>query len=200
MAEEVVRDGYDGLHESSMARVTPHKPPAAVAYIDNGAMLAKKQSAPFVIAEALIRAHATNNRINVYLVKNLPAEAWRAKLPGGKGRDIASIVGHIHNVRLMWLKASGAKTMPEKVDPATITIPQAIEALEASWKALEDTLRESLNGEGNIKGFKPDAVSFFGYLVAHDAHHRGQITMLARQTGHPASQSVMFGLWEWGTR
>jgi hypothetical protein len=24
--------------------------------------------------------------------------------------------------------------------------------------------------------------------------------MLSRQTGHPAPQSVMFGLWEWGTR
>jgi hypothetical protein len=24
--------------------------------------------------------------------------------------------------------------------------------------------------------------------------------MLARQTGHPVSQSVMFGMWEWGTR
>jgi len=30
---------------------------------------------------ALIDAYATNNRINVYLVENLPDEAWRAKLP-----------------------------------------------------------------------------------------------------------------------
>jgi len=163
-------------------------------------MAGKKSSTPFVAADALIAAYATNNRINLYLVKNIPDDAWRAKLPGGKGRDIASIVAHIHNVRLMWLKASGAKSIPEKVDPATLTIHEAIDALQASWKALEDTLRVSLAGEGNIKGFKPDAVSFFGYLVAHDAHHRGQITMLARQLGHPVSQSVMFGLWEWGTR
>ena len=153
-----------------------------------------------MVADALVAAYATNNRINTYLVKNIPAEAWRSKLPGGKGRDIASIVAHIHNVRLMWLKASGAKSIPEKVDPVTLTIPEAIAALEESWRALEDTLQTSLAGEGNIKGFKPDAVSFFGYLVAHDAHHRGQITMLARQLGTPLSQSVMFGLWEWGTR
>ena len=61
-------------------------------------------------------------------------------------------------------------------------------------------MRPALNGDGRIKGFKPDAASFFAYLVAHDAHHRGQIAMLARQLGHPVSQSVMFGMWEWGTR
>ncbi len=106
----------------------------------------------------------------------------------------------MHNVRLMWLKASGTADIPAKLEPATATQAQAVTALEASWKSLENTLRASLNGAGNIKGFKPDAVSFFGYLVAHDAHHRGQITMLARQLGHPVSQSVMFGMWEWGTR
>ncbi len=163
-------------------------------------MSAKKPQAAFVIADALLGAYATNNRINVYLLENLPDEAWIAKPPGGKGRDISSIAGHIHNVRLMWLKASGATDIPAKLEPGTFTKQQAIAALEASWKALETALRTSLAGEGKIKSFKPDVVSFFGYLVAHDAHHRGQITMLARQLGHPISQSAMFGLWEWGTR
>jgi len=163
-------------------------------------MPAKKPPVPFVVADALLGAYAINNRINIYLVQNVPDEAWIAKPPGGKGRDIASIVAHMHNVRLMWLKASGAADIPAKVDPANVTKQRAVRALQASWKALEDTLRASLDGPGNIKGFKPDAVGFFGYLVAHDAHHRGQITMLARQLGHPVSQSVMFGMWEWGTR
>src|SRR4051812_31478710 len=107
-------------------------------------MAQRKSTAPFVAEDALIAAYATNNRINVYLIKNLPPEAWRAKLPGGKGRDVASIAAHMHNVRLMWLKASGAKTIPEKVDPAAMTVPDAVEALELSWKALEDTLRDAL--------------------------------------------------------
>jgi uncharacterized damage-inducible protein DinB len=100
----------------------------------------------------------------------------------------------------MWLKASGAASIPAKLEPATVSKEQAVSALEASWKSVENTLRASLSGGGNVKSFKPDAVSFFGYLLAHDAHHRGQITMLARQLGHPVSQSVMFGMWEWGTR
>jgi len=160
----------------------------------------KKAASPFALADALLHAYGTNNRINLYLVQNLPDEAWRAKAPGGKGRDIASIVVHIHNVRLMWLKAAGATEIPANLDPYIATKAQALEALDASWKALEEALRSALNGDGRIKGFKPDAASFFAYLVAHDAHHRGQITMLARQAGHPVSQSIMYGMWEWGTR
>jgi uncharacterized damage-inducible protein DinB len=163
-------------------------------------MATKKTASPFVVEDALIGAYATNNRINVYLVQNLPDEAWRAEPPRAKGRDIASMVAHIHNVRLMWLKAAGVTELPQKLDSETVTKQQAVRALEASWRALEDTLGPALNGDGRIKGFKPDVASFFAYLVAHDAHHRGQITMLARQVGHPVSQSVMFGLWEWGTR
>jgi uncharacterized damage-inducible protein DinB len=144
-------------------------------------MATKKAASPSLIADAAIGAYATNNRINLYLLHNLADEAWRAKPPEGKGRDAASIVAHIHNVRLMWLKAAGAAEIP-------------------SWRALEGALRAALNGDGRIKGFKPDVVSFFAYLVAHDAHHRGQVTMLAGQVGHPLSQSAMFGMWEWGTR
>jgi len=163
-------------------------------------MPAKKSATPFVVTDALVAAYATNNRINVFLVQNLPDEAWNAKAPDGKGREIASIVGHIHNVRVMWLKASGAAELPAKLEPGTFTKEQAIDALEQSAAALDTTLRASLSGTGAIKGFKPDATSFFGYLVAHDAHHRGQIAMLARQAGYPISQSALFGLWEWGTR
>lgn len=62
------------------------------------------------------------------------------------------------------------------------------------------SVRNALRSEGRIKGFKPDAGSFLAYLFAHDTHHRGQISMLARQVGHPLSKSANFGLWAWGTR
>jgi uncharacterized damage-inducible protein DinB len=161
-------------------------------------MATKKTTGPFVIADALIAAYSTNNSINLYLVRNLPDEAWRAKPPEGKGRDVASIVAHMHNVRLMWLKAIGATDLPSKLERTNVTREQAVRALESSSRAIEGTLRKSLNGDGRIKGFKPDVAGFFAYLVSHDAHHRGQIAMLARQVGHPLPQSAMFGMWEWG--
>jgi hypothetical protein len=37
-------------------------------------------------------------------------------------------------------------------------------------------------------------------LIAHEAHHRGQMLLLARQLGHPVDKSTSFGMWEWGVR
>jgi uncharacterized damage-inducible protein DinB len=61
-------------------------------------------------------------------------------------------------------------------------------------------IRHALASNGRIKNFRPDVAGFLGYLIAHDAHHRGQIAMLARQIGHPLPQKTMFGMWEWGSR
>lgn len=161
----------------------------------------KEPKAPqaFDVADSLLAAFATNNRINEFLIRALPDEAWRAAPPGGKGRTIAAIAAHIHNVRGMWLKAIGGN-VPAKLERDSCTKEQAIAALEASRQSLEAALRNSLATDGRIKGFKPDVGGFLGYLVAHDAHHRGQITMLARQLGHAVPQSAMFGMWEWGKR
>jgi len=150
---------------------------------------------------ALLNAFNTNNRINQYLIDNIPAAAWRAKPPDGKGRTIAAIVAHMHNVRIMWLKvaAKGSK-IPEQLDRATVTPGQAMRAVEQSRLALSVVISGALETDGRIKGFRPDVASFLGYLLAHDAHHRGQIAMLARQVGHPLPQKVMFGMWEWGSR
>jgi uncharacterized damage-inducible protein DinB len=155
----------------------------------------------FDAAGAMLTAFATNNRINEFLIRNLPDEAWRAKPPNGKGRDIASIVAHMHNVRLMWLKSIDRNAgLPPKLEADSVTKDSAINALAESCSALEPLLASALGTDGRIKGFKPDVGSFIAYLFAHEGHHRGQITMLARQTGFPVSQSAMFGLWEWGTR
>ncbi len=155
----------------------------------------------FDLADSLVAAFATSNRINVYLVRNLPPEAWRARTPDGKGRNPAAIVAHIHNVRLMWLKAVDRNAvLPAKLEGDDFGQDDALAALDASWLALEAVIRQSLAADGGIKGFKPDVASFVGYLIAHDAHHRGQITMLARLAGHPVSKSANFGIWEWGTR
>jgi len=159
----------------------------------------KKPTSPFVLAEALLSAFDTNDRINQYLLENLPAEAWRAEPPGKKGRDVAGVVAHMHNVRVMWLKATKGK-IPEQLDKVTVTPAQAKKALDASRAALRDVLQSALESDGRIKGFRPDVAAFFAYLIAHDAHHRGQIAMLARQAGHPIPQKAMFGMWEWGVR
>jgi uncharacterized damage-inducible protein DinB len=161
----------------------------------------KTAPAAFSLPQALLTSFDTNDRINHYMIESLPAEAWRAEPPAGKGRTIAAIVAHMHNVRVMWLKAAakGSK-IPGPLDRSSVTPAQATKALEQSKTALSALLKAALESDGRVKGFRPDVAGFFGYLIAHDAHHRGQVCMLARQVGHPLPQKAMFGMWEWDTR
>ena len=161
----------------------------------------KSAPVPFSLPSALLLAFDTNDRINQYLLENLPTAAWNAEPLDGKGRTIAAIVAHMHNVRVMWLKAAAkGSRIPDQLDRHTVTVAQAKKASDQSREALAAVLKTALECDGRIKGFKPDVAGFFGYLIAHDAHHRGQICMLARQVGQPLPQKAMFGMWEWGTR
>ena len=162
--------------------------------------MARTAETSFSMPQSLVTAFDTNDRITRYLIENLPKEAWGAKPPDGKGRTIAAIVAHIHNVRVMWLKATKAESIPEQLEKSTVTPVQALKALLESRDSLSKVLQDAVNSDGRIRGFKPDVTGFVGYLIAHDAHHRGQITMMARQVGHPVSQKTMFGMWEWGSR
>ena len=73
-------------------------------------------------------------------------------------------------------------------------------ALEASGKAIEGLLRKALAAGGKVKGFKPHATAFLGYLIAHESHHRGQVGWTLKHAGHPLDRKVAYGLWEWGVR
>ena len=161
----------------------------------------KAEPKPFVLNDALLNAYATNDNITRYLIENIDPKAWRAEPPGGKGRTIAAIVAHIHNVRVMWLKVivkDGA--IPEQLDRHTVTPRQAISALSKSGQDVSRVIAAALAADGRVKYFKPDVAGFIGYSISHDAHHRGQISMLARQVGYAIPQKAMFGMWEWGSR
>ena len=108
------------------------------------------------------------------------------------------MAAHIHSVRLMWLKAAKVASLPGALEQDA-RINEAKAALEASAETMTEFLRGALE-TGRVPNFKPDAWAFVAYLIAHEAHHRGQMTQLARLLGHPVSKSVNFGLWEWGVR
>lgn len=150
-------------------------------------------------ADAALRSFAIHNRIHLYLLDSLPSEVWLATPPGGKGRTIAALVSHIHGVRGMWLKAAGVKTLPAALEK-TATIAEAKQALVVSDQTVRNWLGPILNGSAKISGFKPDAWAFVSYLIAHEAHHRGQILLLAKELGHAVDQKTSYGLWEWGVR
>jgi uncharacterized damage-inducible protein DinB len=160
-----------------------------------------KKARPFELKQALIEAYAVNERMNQYLLEHLDERAWRAEPPGGKGRTIADIFAHIHNVRHMWLVAAAKELpIPDKLDRRTCSLQDVKRGLKITAECCAHLLAAALElPDGRIKNFRPDVAGMLGYLIAHDAHHRGQICMLARQTGHALPKAADFGLWEWGT-
>jgi uncharacterized damage-inducible protein DinB len=120
-----------------------------------------------------------------------------------KGRGVGEQFAHIHNVRLMWLKAALPDALAglEKIEKGTaVTVELLREYLIASGAAIEQLLDHAAGNGGKVKNFKPHVTAFVGYLIAHDAHHRSQAIIALKQAGQPLDKKVLYGIWEWGTR
>lgn len=154
------------------------------------------------LADQLLETWRIHDRINRYLLAAVPAEALGA-VSASRGRSVGEQFAHVHNVRLMWLKSAAPELLDglEKVEKEGARNAEVLRAaLEASGEALAELLRRSLADGGRVRGFKPHASAFLGYLVSHESHHRGQIALTLKQAGHPLDRKVAYGLWEWGVR
>jgi uncharacterized damage-inducible protein DinB len=148
----------------------------------------------------LLETWAIHDRLNQLLLDAVTAETLEATT--GKGRSVGEQFAHIHNVRLMWLKAS-APALRDQLSPFEKGAPIATEALKkslsASGSAIATLLEQSIANGGKVKNFKPHVTAFLGYLISHESHHRGQIALTLKLSGHPVDKKTLFGLWEWGT-
>ena len=144
-----------------------------------------------------------HNRINLYLLDAIAPEALQGTAPGTKGRSAGETFAHMHNTRLMWLEVAAPDLVSvlTRLEKAEAVDGDALrQALTASGEAIEVLLQRALAGSGKIKGFKPHAVAFMGYLISHESHHRGETGLLLSQMGHRLDKKVDYGMWEWGVR
>ena len=143
---------------------------------------------------------AVSQSIDLSLLESIVDAAWSSPPPQGKGRSIAQLFAHIHNVRVMWLVAQKVRDPPAKLEAEGLTKVVIRKALEGSASALRDVVRAAASTpDGRVRDFKPNVAHFVAYLISHEAHHRGQITQLARALGHAVDQKTMFGMWAWST-
>lgn len=161
--------------------------------------------------EMLLDAWKTNNRVNIFLFENLPRELWGAAIPGAPRRTVRMIAGHIHNARCMWIKTLGKEhgiTVPQAVNRQKVGLKELIPALNRSSRGMISLLKLGLDHDGTLPASKSyvwrnlplDVAHVLTYFVAHEAHHRGQIVMLARQLGHRLPVEVAGGLWHFTKR
>ncbi len=152
--------------------------------------------------DPLVETWRIHDRIHRYLLDAIPEESLDATL-GPKFRPVFKQFAHIHNVRLMWLKSAAPKLLEglAKIEGDSGPKADLAKALEASGEAIATLVAKAVaDDNGRIKGFKPHATAFVGYLIAHEAHHRGQIGWTLKGSGHALPQKVAFGLWEWSVR
>ena len=157
-------------------------------------------------SQAAVRIFGVNDRINQILIENLDPRAWRAKPPGNV-RTIAAIFTHMHNVRAKWVRLTAPHLkVPRQLHRALCTPRQARAGLAESAARCVEMLSEALGGSGGrVEKFRRDGWAkpwsvgpeMLCYMLSHEAHHRGQVCMLAHQLGFPLPKNVGSGIWNW---
>jgi uncharacterized damage-inducible protein DinB len=158
------------------------------------------------LGKTAARIFAANDRINQILIEHLDPGAWRAK-PPGKIRTIAAIFTHMHNVRSKWVRLTAPHLkVPAPLNRAHCTPQQARNGLAESAARCAEMLAEALGkSDGRVKNFRRDGwappwpvgLEMLCYMLTHEAHHRGQVCMLAHQLGFPLPNEVAYGIWNW---
>ena len=159
-------------------------------------------------AKALIAAWHTSHRVTVYLIEHLPPEIWAQTVPGNPRKTVRMIAAHLHNTRCMWIKMIAARhgvPVPRTVDRRRVRQSELVRALSRSSDGITGLIRLGVDHGGVVpraawQNFPTDLPHFLSYFVAHEAHHRGQLLMLARQLGYRVPSAVAAGLWQWNTR
>lgn len=156
----------------------------------------------------IVAAWETNNLVTIYLVQHLPAPLWPMTVPGSPRRTVGSIAAHLHNSRCRWIKALGARDRilpPPMVDLRRVRAPELVRALTRSSAGIVRLIELGAERGGSVprsswQNFPTDLPHFLTYFVAHEAHHRGQLIMLARQMGHRLPADATNGMWQWIAR
>ncbi len=153
----------------------------------------------------IVAAWRTNNRATVYLIEHYPVEIWSSKVPGVARLTPGMIAAHIHNARCRWIKALGARhgiVAPRLVDLRRVRRDELARALSRSSQGIISLIRLGEESGGRVpratwQNFPTDLEHFLSYFVAHEAHHRGQLCIVARQLGRRLPRNVADGVWQW---
>ena len=159
------------------------------------------------LGQSAVQIFAANDRMNQILIEHLDPAAWDAK-PPGRSRTIAAIFTHMHNVRCKWVRLTAPHLkVPSKLNRSHCTPQQANTALAESAARCIDMLAEAFSSSGRVENFHRDGWArpwpvgpeMLCYMLAHEAHHRGQVCMLAHQLGFPLPIKAVSGIWNWET-
>jgi uncharacterized damage-inducible protein DinB len=131
---------------------------------------------------------------------------------GGRTRTIAAIFVHMHHVRRKWIRLSAPQLpLPAELD-RECTKAQARKALRASGVLCMEMIEQLLTPSPELTSAPKEKPEFLrdgwarawpagpmmvAYMITHEAHHRGQVCMLANQLGFKLPGAVTSAMWGW---
>ena len=156
------------------------------------------------VIDEICEAWHINQRANQLLLDAIDDESLTATLSKRGGRSVARQFAHLHDNRVFQLEkrapahAEGLARFAAKGAPKTDPDRRAlVRALERSSKRVEAWFRAAHAGKPRTRLQKRGLVPTLGYLIAHEAHHRGNVMLTLKECGRPVDKAVRDGIWNW---
>lgn len=145
----------------------------------------------------LLDSFERNARVNRVVIDAISEDEW-AVSDGRGGRSIGQLLGELAEFRYGWLMAispAHAESIPSVVEGdepdfrlTATTIEELHAAFEAGDAAAKKAVLEAIaEGRTFSRAYESHPAHFLQHILVHDAHHRGQIMTLLRQSGRSAS-------------
>lgn len=157
-------------------------------------LLATSASSQTDLTKNIVETWNTHCEMNYYLLDSVAENNLKDTLCSG-GRNVLQQFLHLNETRLLWIKQLTGIDIKNLQPAKNATRSEVSAALHATDQLIRDFIEKNISVA--IKGFGGNTVSFMGYLIAHEAHGRGQIVLAYKQSGHKLPPKIQYGIWKW---